>query len=368
MPKAMPIRLAEPRGGPGAPTLDPPLDDAAWVQDTLVALGIVQSTQLVHDEVFVIDATRRNRNWIVNINRRPVAVVCSRTHATADAFRAEVDLHGQLASSDHLAQHVPPLLASDAEQRLLAFTHVGSAIDGWALHAQEMEPPLRFATQFGALLAAVHSNSESFSGVLGAATPWVLSIHRPPLEMTRSLSTASFELLRQIQSDLTLCHALDMAADSWRSTSLIHGDVTWANVLVTGNCSELHLVDWELAQRGDPLWDVAGMLGAYLVFWVHARRSPPAPGHSLAGLRLAAGLAWQRYCALVRPDVLQDATVEKLAALVAARMLRSAYETTQALDRFSQHAVHLLFLASRLAEDPHGAAHDLMNVEASDLR
>ena len=46
--------------------------------------------------------------------------------------------------------------------------------------------------------------------------------------------------------------------------TVVHGDVRFANILVTAAPIEVRLVDWETSGRGDHRWDLAGVLQEYL--------------------------------------------------------------------------------------------------------
>lgn len=95
-----------------------------------------------------------------------------------------------------------------------------------ALHHRRGRPSATLAAALGRALAAVHAVARD-EQALREDAPWVLSLHRPPLEALRYLSAASVELLGLLQAeagetehallapraDFTLCHGLAGHAD-----------------------------------------------------------------------------------------------------------------------------------------------------------
>ncbi len=69
--------------------------------------------------------------------------------------------------------------------------------------------------------------------------------------------------------------AMEELCREWRCLGLTHGDLKFDNCLVLGagadaGKAELKIVDWEIADRGDPAWDVAGILQCYLLTWIQS--------------------------------------------------------------------------------------------------
>ena len=107
--------------------------------------------------------------------------------------------------------------------------------------------------------------------------------------------------------------ALDRLRDEWRPTRLVHGDFKWSNVLVqqdgTGIPVRVLLLDWEMAQLGDPAWDVGAALHAFITEAVLGLEltdgTRPEAAAGLLGAVLARLLPahrdfWSRYLAAAR--------------------------------------------------------------------
>ena len=68
-----------------------------------------------------------------------------------------------------------------------------------------------------------------------------------------------------------LLDVLDEVAGCWTPGTLIHGDVTLADLLCAADPEEEHpvtVVRWETAGRGDPRWDVGCLIAEFLRAWL----------------------------------------------------------------------------------------------------
>ena len=200
--------------------------------------------------------------------------------------------------------------------------------------------------------------------LLAERAPWVLEIGRPAPSHLASLTGAHLELLQVIQRDPAVQRHLDQLAASWAPVSLIHGDIKWANVLTPpGGGAELRLVDWETAQWGDPLWDLAGAMHSYLADILVDIGIASDRGRNEAATAFAGALPviqgeikslWATYWSDATPD---QATIERVVQLTAARLLQSGYEWCQGEDQIPRHAVAASQLSFNLLNRPaEGAA------------
>jgi hypothetical protein len=67
--------------------------------------------------------------------------------------------------------------------------------------------------------------------------------------------------------------ALQNLAEEWRQTFFIHGDFKADNLHLNADPGKtgrprIVVVDWELAGRGEPLWDVGSYVGSVLAIWI----------------------------------------------------------------------------------------------------
>jgi Phosphotransferase enzyme family len=205
-------------------------------------------------------------------------------------------------------------------------------------------------------LAACHRlpiTGSTLAARLSGAAPWIFEVARPVVAMLQELSPAQLALIRMLQASPDAATALDRLRERWRPSCLIHGDIKWQNVLMRLE-GGLVLVDWEMAQLGEPVWDVASALHARITEAMLALelREGLGPGEaaehlatSVAALRAehqnfvrqyadAAGLGADEHRALV----------ERLPSHVAARLIKTAFEWSQAEPRLPRRAAAVLQL------------------------
>jgi aminoglycoside phosphotransferase (APT) family kinase protein len=150
-----------------------------------------------------------------------------------------------------------------------------------------------------------------------------------------------------------LIQAIDRMRERWSSETLIHGDFKWSN-LTAGT-----LLDWELAQWGDPAWDVGGAMHAVIVEDLLAAELAGDDGlEGLFGM-LGELLArrhedhrgfWDSYCTVRRLDAMVVASQAGL------RFIKTAYEWCQSETRIPRRAAAILQLGINMLLRPEEAS------------
>jgi len=143
------------------------------------------------------------------------------------------------------------------------------------------------------------------------------------------------------------------ARSKYEFTSLIHGDIKWMNFLVHGQQAQekLSLIDWEIADIGDPMWDVAGIFMSILMMEV--AESPYQPkdmshfpmNEPIKALEPCWPLMqqfWQQYIALNNKYINNTTqSLEKALHFTGARLIQTAVE-------YNMHSTELNANANRL--------------------
>ena len=162
------------------------------------------------------------------------------------------------------------------------------------------------------------------------------------------LAPAQLALFESLQADSTLVAALDRMRASWTSANLIHGDFKW------GNIAGGKLLDWELAQWGDPAWDLGGAVHAVIVEDLLAAELPADEGLERLFGFLGELLTrrhgdhrsfWDTYCAdrdLSTAD--RAALRQRVASHAGLRFIKTAYEWCQSETRVPRRAAAILQL------------------------
>jgi hypothetical protein len=231
--------------------------------------------------------------------------------------------------------------------------------------------PLEPSRAVGDALGTIHSEfrvaplkDHPFVSELSSHPPWILTAGRPSLKTLARLNQARRDTLRIIQTDEVLSRKLAALAEEWQVSTVIHGDLKSDNVLVLPSGDEasscIRLVDWELVQRGDPAWDVAGVLQDFLVFWIVTMPLDPSldpddraaqAKYPLPALQPLVRAFWSSYTRAAGLDAAGTSELQRRAVpYSAARLIQSAYEHG-ASGKLSSASVLMLQVASNVLDD-----------------
>jgi thiamine kinase-like enzyme len=192
----------------------------------------------------------------------------------------------------------------------------------------------------------------------------------------RTISNANLKLVKIVQQFPEFGAHLDVLRGEWRAHTLIHGDLKWANCMVTsagtGRRKGLKLVDWEHSSVGDPCWDVGSVFNDYLSFWLLSipitGEDPPdrflqLARYPLDKMQSAIRAFWMAY---VRRMGLDAATASdwllRATRYSAARLVYTAYEQSQMAYQMTGNAVCYLQLSLNMLQRPMEAAITLLGI------
>ena len=274
----------------------------------LLRRRLISRRSIVSGRLRIDDASSRNRNF--RVTGAPGESYLLKQGLAADSAHTlanEVALYRRLAP---VAAWVPRFVGHDKKRGLLILEWIegGEALD----RRGRCSPAL--AARLGRVLADLHAIAPDDEDLRRDA-PWVLALHRPPLEALRYLSAASIELVKELQRDAAACRAMEELHDGWSAAALVHRDVKWANCIADGGA--IKLVDWEMAGWGDPAWDVGSALA------------------ELAGHAAVARALWRAYVAAGAPA--PELRVRAL-RFAGARLVQTAFEHAQELAALDDRA------------------------------
>ena len=196
-------------------------------------------------------------------------------------------------------------------------------------------------------------------------------MHRQAANIASGISGANAGLIQILQQYPAFQQSLDALSAEWQATSLIHGDMKWDNCLVDGDAGNVRIVDWELADIGDPSWDVGAVLQSYVSFWVlslpvdqttDAEALARGAQYPLENMQAAIRAFWVSYRDSRGVDRGDTTLLERTIRFAAARMVLTAYETMQFSPHLSAHARYLLQVSLNMLTRPRDAARDLLSL------
>ena len=296
----------------------------------LLKRRLVSRRAIVSGRLRIADASSRNRNY--RVSGAPGESYLLKQGIVADSAHSlanEAALYRRLTAGDRaLAACVPRLHGHDRRRGILILEWIAGGEDLLALHRRRARCSPVLAAALGRALATVHRVTPDGEALRDDA-PWVLALHRPPLEALRYLSAGSIELVTRLQADPRLGAAFDALREDWRTEALVHRDVKWANCIahapVAGpgaRPTQIKLVDWEMAGWGDPAFDVGSAFSDFALFELD--------GAAAGAVRPAAAAFWRAYVRTRRLDArAADRLLELSSRYAGARLVQTAYEHTQ---------------------------------------
>jgi hypothetical protein len=353
----------------------------------LLDQGLLSYDAVVDDDLMVADSTRRNHNFKVLCGAGQgffIKQVKAGDRQIAANLAAE-------ATCYHLARGIPewPALGAivprdvlyDRQRHILVTELLPNAESLMEYHFRLKAFPPEAAALFGGQLGRLHGQpAPPLEGRPEASKfrrqpPWALSAHCDRL--FAEISGGSSKLFQIIQGFPDFQRTLDAMRDNWRYDQLVHGDLKWENCVIyplasgDGNLGG-RIVDWELADLGEPAWDVGGMLQSYICFWVISMRFDA--DRSLAAVEKTAAYPiermqpsirafWQAYVDELKIDTeAADAMLIRSVRYGAARMIQTAYEALQYTAELSPTALALLQVSLNVLKDPKRAAVELLGL------
>lgn len=217
-----------------------------------ITQGVVACADVLDGAVTLVPCPRSNLVHRMEVNGVVVAYVKQQGQATATdgletASREAAVLRG-LAGAP-----VSGLLHADDDAVWTAPT------PGIPLHDALPRDPVAVARALGTTLAALHLHPLPETPVPDATRPWPITGEAPASVRSAPDGTLAADLASRVLEGRTdeAC-TVRRAGRQWRRSHWIHGDLSAANVLVTGfgPTATVRLIDLEDGGLGDPSWDV----------------------------------------------------------------------------------------------------------------
>ncbi len=341
----------------------------------LLEQELLDAAAVVDGDVRVVSASRRNRNFRVMSQGGGSLLL---KQAESAGTQATLSVEGRFYRAcweDAALASMRPILPRFVGERTESKLLVLELLKGWVQVHQCVEYfgarsfMASLGRALGSALGRLHATFREPArrpSPLSSEPPWILFAHRPGPDIFAELSAANMKTLRLLQR-AELAPRFDELRGLWRAETVVHGDIKSDNILIEYPWSEggplaLKIVDWELAQVGDPAWDVGAVFKDLLALWVGSMRV----GAGLTGAHMAeqAGLPlesfqvawrnlWRTYGEVTEsPDSEASAVLERAVRYSAAWLVQSAYESAARADTLGNHAVMLLQLASNILANP----------------
>jgi hypothetical protein len=346
---------------------------------------LIDPESVVEGEIFVVDASRRNRNFrVVSEQGRSYLLKQGIGPGGAMTIAHEATILRSLGRdprSQDLMRYLPEWHGYDAERGVLALGLLRNAENLRDYHTRRERFPVSLAAQLGDALGSLHRVPLQSGEVAATGAPWVLSLHLPTVSVFRDVSAANLQLIKLLQGSAEFCHLLDELREGWVEDVLIHNDIKAENLVVFARDgarrkTRLAVVDWEGAGCGDACWDVGSVFSEYLVTWLHSMpitgESPPdhfmeLARYPLEELQPAIRAFWRGY--LRRTGLEGAVAYQHLMRSVrygAARLVQSCYEQLQLAIQLMGIDLCLIQLSLNILQRPLEASVHLLGIELTE--
>jgi hypothetical protein len=269
-----------------------------------------------------------------------------------------------------LQKLVPPFVLFDGALKVLVLGLVPGARNLLSHQEALGSFPIELGERLGEALALLHRGvgrqmrSSSESTPFSREVPGIFTAHRGG-PLVRWLGPGQMRLIDRVREHPTLAPALDHLAATWSFDAFTHGDLKFENcVIPTGAAGgrEIRIVDWELADFGDPCWDAGCIVQAYLYTCLRPFLARPVePLWERFGRAAdALGGFWGRYAdGLEIKENSRAATLERVLGCAAARLIQMALEVMHGQGEPPPVSLSLLAAGAEVMADPLDAARRL---------
>lgn len=297
--------------------------DTSTVTPYLLGRGVLTPAQVVDGRLSVEDISRRNRNFRVKTKDGVGFLVKQVKNARDARLKSSLLLEAQIlrfiatnAFMEEFRPYAPTYAYFDPRSIVLVteLIHPATSITKLNLYYGKINFPEDVAQAAGRLLGRYHKAGETAieRGLLPFLTkrlPNGLTCSTPQFLMNSGTSSGG-PYWQIIKNEPFLARTQELQK-RWQSyDGIVHGDARWMNYLLThGEAPDggpnLRIIDWEMAQIGDPVWDAACYLGDYVRFAitlarVHKLRTPEeyeaTPPYPAKKQHESARVFWETYC------------------------------------------------------------------------
>jgi thiamine kinase-like enzyme len=347
---------------------------------------LIDNKSIVDGELEIFDVSRKNKN--IKIANRLGSDLFLKQANQYDSnsiitIKRESLLYAILQTENEFTSMVdiaPKILDYDEKNNIMITEYVhGNSWLQYITREPNMKLERDVVASLGKTIATFHHNYENVSTskklqfLPRTFTFENLLIHPGP-EIFINLSQANLKLLKIIQRDPKIYDALEELFAHWSPKTLIHGDIKFDNIIVTKEKDKRKsiITDWEMANIGDPAWDVGSIFQEFIRSWLYAL---PITGteeaqelldmstDSLQNMQYALRIFWNAYIQVIQknPKETNDLLL-KSSKFCAARLFQSAYEMLQLQSELNNTAVYMVQLGLNMITNVSDATIHLLGI------
>jgi thiamine kinase-like enzyme len=343
--------------------------------------GFLSVNQLVDGNFRVDTSDSRNKNFIINKdfdNAYFIKHVRQFDGEKTSTLRTEATCYWLANNDDHyvtLKSFLPAYYTFDYINYILVLGYEKENISLYDFYQQKGIAFDSIADKLGVLLSSYHK--EQSTGVENEAKkffkrqkPWVFSLgDAERFVKSPTNQKAQQQVIKLVLENKQYNQLIRGLEEQWVYTSLIHNDIKFQNLLINshyneGNDPAIKLIDWELADIGDPCWDVAALFQSYLTLWVmYETANKQGQDFSLSRVQPFIRAFWHAYVQGIGMDKsVADEQLLKSIHFCALKLIHSSLETTTGAENLSPYGAKLLQLSFNILRSPKESRYNLFGI------
>ncbi|MEM6319078.1 MAG: phosphotransferase [Bacteroidota bacterium] len=352
----------------------------------LLGEGLITLPAIVDGNFSVRDISSRNCNFVINKefpDKYLVKQVRMQDAEKTHTMRIEATCYWLANNDPHyqvLKDFLPKYYKYDYLNHILIIELLPNTFSLQDYYSSSQRFPTEIGQQLGASLAAYHTSradmeqkSKSLS-LFQKKEPWIFELIRNYQNGAANkgqMRPVEQQLFQLIFENPTFVDLLKSVTEEWEVESLIHGDIKFPNFLINtsfqqGAELDIRLIDWELADIGDPLWDVAAIFQNYLSFWVHyGKENNSTHSHTIELHQLQPTVAtfWNSYVANRNwSKEAADQQLEKAIRFTALKLIHTCFEATPHAKHLPKFCAQFLQLSLNLLQYPQATIEEILGI------
>lgn len=253
----------------------------------------------------------------------------------------------------------PTYIQFDQYNHILISELFVDALDLASYFRQKDRFELDIAGQLGTMLASYHQGmfekikDQPVERLFKKSIPGPFRLFGEQLSIMKPRTEVERQMKELILSQDGFKEKVHKVKEKWMIQSLIHGDIKFQNFLIQTNDQkkEIKLIDWEIADLGDPLWDCAAIIQSYILPWIihYGGKHVPDLYKEVEMVLPSIHRFWQTYTTL--PSMKIESLI-KLIEFTAIKLLHTCYETNVYAKSMNQAGAQMLQLSLNMLTEP----------------
>lgn len=352
---------------------------------------LIYVSTIVKGDLKIVDVSSRNRDLKV-MRKNNLSYLLKQPDlldlSSKETFRKECLLYSQVFSNRKLEKIrtlVPQIVLYDYANNILALQLLtdGLPLSEIMYNHNEYKCNENLFYSIGESMSCYHNAFHDYilkNGIphfLPRQLPLVFQLVYPTPHFLAYCSPADIQLLKIIQHQKEYFKFLDEIESMWTQETIIHGDIRFDHVIASqikkdSGLDTIRFVDWEMADVGDPAWDIAGILHDLIILWVLSMRSAGKASPEdlvssteslLQNIQLSVRsfmVGYNKYQQL--PTLSNEALLLRCIKYLALRLLQRVHESLQFERELSITSTCVLQLSLNILREPQQAAVYLLGI------